>query len=195
MKKLLTICLIFFISLYMNGQQFGEFADKRDGKTYKIVQIKGQIWMAENLAYKPDIGNFWAFDDNKENITKYGYLYDWWTAQNVCPDGWRLPSKDDLEELEYFVGGKDVVGKKLKSEEGWKNNGNGVDAYGFAAMPGGYKSTDGSYYGLGENGHWWTSTEKDRDDAWYRVIHYKLDSWSRYSLSKELGMSVRCLRN
>jgi uncharacterized protein (TIGR02145 family) len=38
-----------------------------------------------NLAYKPKEGNFWAFNNDSGNVTKYGYLYDWETAKKVAP--------------------------------------------------------------------------------------------------------------
>ena len=37
--------------------------------------------MAENLAYKPDQGNFWAYGDDTSNVAICGYLYDWETAK------------------------------------------------------------------------------------------------------------------
>jgi uncharacterized protein (TIGR02145 family) len=31
-----------------------------------------------------------AYDNNEENIIKYGNLYNWETAKEVCPEGMKL---------------------------------------------------------------------------------------------------------
>jgi uncharacterized protein (TIGR02145 family) len=84
--------------------------------------------MAENLAFKPTTGNYWAYDNNGSNVDKYGYLYDWQTACNVCPTGWHLPSDAEWTQLTDFMGGD--TGTKLKTKSGWSNNGNGTNDYG-----------------------------------------------------------------
>jgi uncharacterized protein (TIGR02145 family) len=84
---------------------FGQLTDKRDGKTYKTVKIGNQVWMAENLAFKPSSGNYWAYDDDNSNVAKYGYLYDWETALDVCPAGWHLPSDKEWPVLTDYLGG------------------------------------------------------------------------------------------
>lgn len=87
----------------MHGK-VGIFTDNRDGRVYKVVKIGQQIWMSENLAYKPDNGKYWSYY-SQENIPIYGYLYNWETAQNVCPVGWHLPDKSEFETLLQNIGG------------------------------------------------------------------------------------------
>ncbi len=169
-----------------------QVTDKRDGKTYKTVKIGNQVWMADNLAYMPSIGNYWAYDDDNSNVAKYGYLYDWETAKNVCPSGWHLPSDEEWTTLTDYLG-KDA-GTKMKSTSGWKGNGNGTNESGFSGLPGGvrYSYGDGN---IGYYGFWWSSSQSNASIAWDRFLSYDSSNVFRYGNSKEGGFSVRCLRD
>ncbi len=81
-------------SLTKDGK-YGLFIDKRDNEIYRTVQIGNQVWMAENLRYIADDSKI---DELEKNfIQRFGERYKWKTAQNVCPEGYRLPSKEDFE--------------------------------------------------------------------------------------------------
>ena len=83
----------------------------------------------------------------------------------------------------------------MKSTSGWYSNGNGSDAYGFSALPGGYRYSSGSFYYLGYYGYWWSSTGHSGTYAWYRSLYYNYDDVGRYNYYKTGGFSVRCLKN
>jgi uncharacterized protein (TIGR02145 family) len=169
----------------------GTFTDGRDGKTYKTVAIGGKTWMAENLDYK--IGKSWCYDKKESNCAQYGRLYDWKTAKSACPSGWHLPSNQEWDGLVGAAGGETTAGKKLKSTSSWSGNGNGTDEYGFSALPGGYRYSDGSFYGAGYYGFWCTATENDASEAYYRDMAYENDNVYEGTYDKEGGLSVRCV--
>jgi uncharacterized protein (TIGR02145 family) len=175
---------------------FGTFTDTRDGQTYKTVKIGTQTWMAENLNYQTKSGS-WCYKNDKFNCDKYGRLYDWKTAKTVCPNGWKLSSREDWDKLVATAGGKEMAGKKLKSKSGWNDykgkSGNGTDDYGFSALPGGTRYYSyGNFDYAGYRGGWWTATEIDSGKAYSRGMKYD-DYVKEYEGYKSGGGSVRCV--
>jgi len=73
------------------------------------------------------------------------------------------------------------------------------DDYGFSALPGGVRYNkggfDGTGYGYGVNGYWWTSTEADSASAYRRRIDDNHDDVKEYELNKKFGFSVRCVQD
>jgi uncharacterized protein (TIGR02145 family) len=200
--------------------EYGTFTDERDGRTYRTVKMPdGKIWMAQNLNYKPESGNYWFYKKDESMGEKYGRLYDWDTAMVVSPVGWHLPSLEEWNDLVSAVGGEEVAGKKLKSKNGWNNkddgsNGNGTDDFGFSALPGGDRDYyDGSFYGAGAGGYWWTAAEHSNGFAYHVCMHSccdysDLDDDYDYddvyvdhnkvyvsNGSKRVGHSVRCVKD
>ena len=146
------------------------------------------------------------------NYTTYGVLYNWAAAmagtsssttnpsgvQGVCPAGWHLPSDAEWTQLTDFLGGESDAGDKLK-ESGtshWSSPNEGAtNEYGFTALPGGYRSSNGTFYDIGNYGYWWSATEYNASYAWYRLMLYNLSKVYRFYYNKELGFSVRCVRD
>ena len=176
----------------------GMLTDSRDGKKYKVVKIGNQTWMAENLNY--DASGSKCYKNKPANCTKYGRLYNWATARAACPSGWYLPSNGEYEVLDKVVGEEKVAGRKLKAKSGWNKqlfiiSGNGTDDYGFSALPGGYGSSDGSFFDVGDSGYWWSATESSANIAYYRYMSYINVNVYRGSGNKSYLYSVRCAQN
>jgi uncharacterized protein (TIGR02145 family) len=184
------LCSVLFVESEII--EYSSFTDPRDGKVYKTVKIGTQIWMAENLNYNAPSSK--CYDNNPANAEKYGRLYNWNTAMKFCPPGWHLPTDAEWDILINAVGGKKMAGKYLKAKFGWNNNGNGLDTYGFSALPGGGRDTGGNFYGAGRYGYWWSASENFSDYAYYQLMYYGIDNAYWGNGDKALGFSVRCVK-
>jgi uncharacterized protein (TIGR02145 family) len=196
----------------------GTFTDARDSKAYKSVKIGEQVWMAENLNYNATGSR--CYDNNTANCTTYGRLYNWATAmalpsnsnpscnsnscssqinakhKGICPTGWHIPSNAEWTTLTDYVEAQKsctyCAGEYLKSTDGWRDNGNGTDAYGFSALPGGF----GGFGDVGEGGNWWSATEYNASLAWSSYMYY-LDAgvYRDGNYYKGSFFSVRCVQD
>jgi len=179
------------------------------------TMIQGIEGMADN-----DTIEKYCFNNEPDSCTKYGALYQWdemmqYTTQQgvqgICPPEWHLPSDEEWKVLEGAVdslfgigdSGWNIsanwrgynAGANLKTTTGWFGTGSGTDMYGFSALPGGYRSSYGLFFFVSRYGHWWSATEGNSSNAWYRRLRFYLYKAYRFSLSKEGGFSVRCVRD
>jgi uncharacterized protein (TIGR02145 family) len=161
---------------------------------------------------------------NNNTNSEYGALYTWAAAvngtsgsanpsgvQGVCPTGWHMPSDDEWKQLEMQLGmsqseadatgyrgtdqGSQLAGNSSLWNSGILENNAQFGTSEFTALPGGYRSNyNGSFY-LGYNGYWWSSTEGNSSNAWYRVLGYNNSEVYRNNNYKSNGFSVRCLKD
>jgi len=189
-----------FDDLCVTGISFDIYAvDSRDAQTYRTVKIGTQTWLAQNLNFKADDSKCYGNKDS--NCAKYGRLYTWETAKKACPSGWHLPSDEEWQTLEDFVGNK-VAGTKFKAKSGWNKDdkgksGNGTDEYGFSALPGGYGFSGGGFDYVGDTGYWWSSEERYDFSAFSRyIINYgSILFRDRDGDRKTNLISVRCVKD
>jgi hypothetical protein len=64
----------------------------------------------------------------------------------------------------------------------------------WAGVPGGNRSSNGTFLTIGFNGFWWSSTENTTNDAWNRNLGYTLGDVYRNASSKTEGNSIRLVR-
>jgi uncharacterized protein (TIGR02145 family) len=173
-----------------------EFTDSRDGQVYEYVKIGLLHWMARNLDYDTASGvGSWCYYEMNSFCAQYGRLYDWNTALVVCPAGWHLPSKTEWQILMDAVGGMGVAGRKLRAQTGWDDGGNGIDLYGFSALPGGQRHyPDELFRAQGRFGYWWSTTEFDVGGGAYALgIATRVENAHNDGNYKETAFSVRCV--
>ncbi len=119
--------------------------------------------------------------------------------QGICPDGWHLPVRDDWGWLSVYLGNAGVAGDTLKALTGWDyagtENNNGVDAYGFTALPTGRRVSETSWRNIGSDVYYWTSQEEDAYEAQYSNMNNQYTKFYLYQGSKTYGQSVRCVKN
>jgi uncharacterized protein (TIGR02145 family) len=97
------------------------------------------------------------------------------------------------------AGGISTAATKLKAKSGWDDNGNGTDNYGFSALPGGFRYSDGDFGGTGSSGSWWTATETtapngSADGAYGLNMGSEKEKVYIDRAFKSNAMSVRCVR-
>ena len=171
----------------------------------------------------------WCYSNSLDSCAKYGRLYTWSAAMDsvgtfstngkgcgylktcsptypvrgIFPEGWHFPTKTEFETLFTTVGGKSTAGKMLKSTTGWAEyygeNGNGVDAFGFNAIPASIRYNDGSFTDAGKSASFWSATWSATDYSGYRAdflsLSYRSEDAVLLFSSEGAAYSVRCLRD
>lgn len=173
-----------------------------DGNVYKTVTIGTQVWMAENLKttkYKdgtsiPNVtdGTDWAalttpgycfYNNDAANITTYGALYNWYAvsdSRNIVPTGWHVATYVDWTTLENYL---------------IANGYNYDNTPGFTLLPRGYRSTNGTFEGVGNFGYWWTLDMGYTTGHMYVYLYHNVNGLQKNYSMERLGGSVRCVRD
>jgi len=183
------------------------------------IQIGSQIWMLKNLNVDhylngdliPQVTDqaqwanlktgAWCYYNNVLNDTVYGKLYNWYAVNDqrgLAPKGWHVPTDAEWDTLSNYLGGQIVAGGKMK-EMGishWQApNVGATNECGFYGLPGGWRMSDGTFDSFGSYGSFWSSTESGTLYAWYRTLIFSDASVHRNALEKNIGFSVRCVRD
>jgi uncharacterized protein (TIGR02145 family) len=180
-----------------------------DGTTIPNV-TDGTAWAALTTGAQCD------YDNTPANTTTYGKLYNWYAVNTgkLCPTGWHVPSDAEWTTLQTYLIANgynydgstsgNYIAKSMASTTGWNSSTNtGAigntpstnNTSGFTALPGGNRYFNGTFYDIGLNGSWWSSTEDDSSGADGRSLGYDDDHLSSYYDYEVSGFSVRCLRN
>lgn len=204
--------------LKKHGERAGTFTDERDGRIYLTIKIGEQVWMAENLAFLPNAnyfysserkpslwndikyhfpffqGDFWIYDNDVDNIQKYGYLYGLDILDDIVPKGWHIPTKKEWEELIENLGGETIALLKMKK---WGKIDSLSNLCGLNILPAGWhcvspEPTGGS---VGEHSETYFYTGEDKEGVIHTV--HIIDKIVIGQAAKDIirGYSVRCVKN
>lgn len=190
-----------------------------EGNEYYTVTIGEQIWMAENLKTTtlndgtviPNITDnsewsalntpayCWNENDKETFKDEFGALYNWYTVntQKVCPEGWRLPTDEDFNQLL----GDDYNGTILREQgfkywsEPWSNTSySNTNKTGFTALPSGTRWNNGSFDSYFEercNCYIWGYTSENSS---FELQITPVQASVVENISKTQGNSIRCIK-
>jgi uncharacterized protein (TIGR02145 family) len=190
-----------------------------DGNTYNTVTIGSQVWMAENLKvthYRngdeiPKVtdnttwqnltsGAYSEYNNDVSTVSTYGRFYNWYAvndSRRIAPEGWRVPSDEDWQTLIDYLSGTFEAGGKMK-ETGtahWNTPYYGAtNESGLSVRGSGHRNWDGSYLDQKGSAWFWSSTEDNSTDAWYRSLYYDNAGIARDNYLKLDGFAIRCLK-
>lgn len=193
-EKKSNICMVtkivnedFLNEDFLKNDKYGTFVDERDCQLYRTIELGNDVWLAQNLNY--EIGNSRCYKNDSELCLLYGALYDWNTAMNVCPSGWKLPSKNDLQNLKNSVENDlDLLSTQFSE---------GTNLSGFSAAPAGeyYKG----FIDKGNSATYWSSDEADEVGMAYYWFYNFMKSVTESRIDSGGDMtgfkSVRCIKN
>lgn len=217
-KTLLWLTVMALLTFRSQAQVVTDY----DGNVYDTVHIGTQIWTVPNLKvthyrngdpipnvtdsaqwYNLFSGAYCNYDNDTNNAIDYGRLYNWYAVQDprgIAPLGWHVPTFEDWDTLQIFLGYDLVAGGKLK-EMGtahWMSPNTGAsDEYDFTALPGGQRADSiysGTFAEITQQGYWWSSSEMDTTYPWGVNISYNSEGFTNWAAStRRSGFSIRLI--
>ncbi len=195
----------------------------QEGDNFPWVKIGDQIWMAENLTvehyndmtqiYTTDIPSrdisaetgaeyLWAYNADDALAEIYGYLYTWNIAarqdKNICPSGWHVPTKIEIDTVVAYLGGTAIAGGALKEAgtDHWSSPNTGAtNASGFSALPNGVRSQGGSFNNIFNWAYIWSSSEYETGKAYWLVTDFEHNKSYIGTPVKNHGAAIRCIKD
>jgi uncharacterized protein (TIGR02145 family) len=159
-------------------------------------------------------GAWCYYENNSTNGTIYGKLYNSYAVEGIydnasltnvslrkklAPVGWHIPTNSEWEILYTFLGGQAIAGGKMKATQGWIAPNVGANNFsGFTGLPGGFRRNYGTFENIGNKGLWWSSSRTAQGIYNYVIIenvYTSLDFITSTNSNKQIGFSVRCVKN
>ena len=183
----------------MEGTTEDIYFDEYEIEMYTAT-IGEHTWMAQNLFTLEPVGR--AYQDSDVVADLFGQYYSWEEAQDICPEGWRLPTAAEFDKDLGNISGE-LMGKvRFLDVEMWPYWPDVVitNETLFNAIPVGYMdlATSSQARGYKEYAAWWTSddvAEGDESLGVFRYIYCEEPYVKKGKGSKEsLALNVRCVK-
>lgn len=139
------------------------------GQDYGLVVIENDCWFARNLSatnyrdgssitlieddasWQITADGAWCYPDgDSQSPIEWGALYNWHTVDDergLCPSGWHVPTATEWYNLrDNVLGGFAVAGELLKSSDSDTPAWDGVNSFGFSALPAGRRGNDSGLF-------------------------------------------------
>ena len=189
---------VFLPTIVIGTQQWME--KNLDVMTYRNGDVIPQV--TDNTAWAGLTTGAWCWYSNSaDNGAIYGKLYNWYAVNDprgLAPQGWHIPTDAEWTTLGTLLGGDAVAGGKMKTTgtTRWNTpNTSATNQSGFAGLPGGTRDDFGTFGSVGSIGYWWSATEYNSPNAWFRYLNFYDGYLYRLYFNKKNGFSVRCLRD
>jgi uncharacterized protein (TIGR02145 family) len=182
------------------------FTDTRDGKVYTSKLIGGKCWMAKSLAYNaagsiagtgalhPDtVGRYYLWTTILQGSPPMDGATG--TIKGVCPNGWHLPTKTELDALSTAVTND---GNALKRQDQGTGLGQGTNTSGFSMiLAGKYNGLTSTFDPYGTSSYIWSCTEGSTTARSYyqALIPDDIDIYVIQSPFANLYYNVRCIKD
>ena len=158
----------------------------------ELVTIGNQVWLNHNLQVPADPEHGIYAKDGETYFT-------WEAAVRVAKQfestGFRLPSREDWNELSECCGGDSSAGMLLKSRCYWENMG-GKDTYGFNGKPAGaFRPQNGTVGDAGRGTTYWSAEEAGFATAYARTLVDNCSDFYEHAPYNAYGMSVRLVKD
>jgi uncharacterized protein (TIGR02145 family) len=161
-----------------------------------IPEIQNQAaWVAATT------GAWCYYNNDSANGTIYGRLYNWYAVtdpRGLAPTGFHIPTYDEILTLRSYLGGQFAAGGPLK-ETGtthWQSPNTGAtNSSGWTGLPGGIRFNNGIFFGIYQEGDWWSSTTFAGPTKYGFRMQYNNIIADITGAAPENGMAVRCIKD
>ncbi len=172
MKKFSFLAVFAMALVACDGTHRCEFDEQEQvlrcpERNYRTVSILGKNWFAENARFFTDFS--YCYDNDFKMCDNYGRFYTWESSKKACPEGWRVPTRAEFEELLQY-GEFEKLG----------------------LVHAGFRYYEDEYVDKGKSDRFWTGDEYDGARAY--MVNADGENVLTEHLNKSIAASIRCVQ-